>query len=316
MNRAREKFSFVRVIVALGTCFTKTVKSLSLLCEHGVAYSKAFSNFIIALSFRCGYFPKGQRITINTRTGKKLVVCRSADCLVLDQITKRPSSVVISEDHLLIDGVKLRQGTSDTYIYKEIFKDRVYDRCLDLINRDSVIIDAGMHVGIFSILVAPFVKKVIGVEASRDNFLLAIDNLEHNNLCSKVTPLNRALWSKSNVPMILDNEIAGDLTGNFRVKQSNGAAGTVLSLTLRDIIKESGAERLSLMKMDIEGSEYEVLMNDPTTLSCIDNLLIEYHKDITQRYTEDELFALLKAHYKFLTTVQRRKNSGVILAYN
>ena len=77
---------------------------------------------------------------------------------------------------------------------------------------------------------------------------------------------------------------------------SSGAEGaSVTAVTLADFLDENGLDGVDLLKMDIEGSEFEVLLTaEIDTLRRIRRVELEYHerqgpeskKDIESRFEE------------------------------
>ena len=50
-------------------------------------------------------------------------------------------------------------------------------------------------------------------------------------------------------------------------------------MTLDDLVQNAGLERIDLLKMDIEGAEYPVLLSTaPETLARVRCLVLEYHE--------------------------------------
>jgi hypothetical protein len=70
------------------------------------------------------------------------------------------------------------------------------------------IVDAGAHVGLFSLVASNFAKEVISIEPHPVNFKLLQLNLEINNT-RNVIPINKALWSKSGTLTLYEGEHTG-----------------------------------------------------------------------------------------------------------
>ena len=66
--------------------------------------------------------------------------------------------------------------------------------------------------------------------------------------------------------------------------------------TLQDVFDECSIADVDLLKMDIEGSEYNTLLNTPATvLRRIHRLSLEYHPQVLlgEQYGKEQLFRYL-----------------------
>ena len=165
--------------------------------------------------------------------------------------------------------VFLRPGTTDQNVYDEIFIDGEY--ALEL-GDPALIVDAGAHVGLASVYFASRYPRarVIALEPEPGNFAVLQRNARaHPN----ITPLNVGLWSHRAGLRI---EPVDDATWSFRVREDAGGAG-IPALGLHDVMREAGAARIDVLKMDIEGSEVEVLGTQPPWVGQVGTLIVELH---------------------------------------
>jgi FkbM family methyltransferase len=159
---------------------------------------------------------------------------------------------------------------------KDVLLNRVYEYLLDfeLTNfNGEVIIDAGAHVGLFSLIASVFAKKVISIEPHPVNFNLLKINKIINNVENMVL-VGRALWYEK-VPL---NLYEGNHTGSSSITQTkdNVESYLVRAVTLEEIIDRFG--EIGLLKMDIEGGEFEVFNNvRKNVLDGIKCMSIEVH---------------------------------------
>ena len=73
----------------------------------------------------------------------------------------------------------------------------------------------------------------------------------------------------------------------------------VPSCTLESIIKNNNIKKIKLLKIDCEGSEYEILYSLPTeVLNNIDIMRGEFHenKNLSQEYDIDKLLLFCEKH--------------------
>ncbi len=130
----------------------------------------------------------------------------------------------------------------------------------DLSNfREGTIIDAGCHVGLFSIKASTHVKRVICIEAHPINYRLFEINLIKNNI-KNIIPMNAALWYK-NGPVYLHEGKNTDLHSLIDRKEKifSDKKIKVNALTLEDITKDY--KEIDLLKLDIEGAEFDIILN-------------------------------------------------------
>jgi len=164
--------------------------------------------------------------------------------------------------------------------YREFF---VWDRynCFDLSGCNKVI-DAGASIGLFTkYMLNKGSKEVYAVECDDRSIKALVSNFSYYDNV-KIVP--KALHSyEGEFPLYFkeDNPLVNSL--NFYDSEFAGHAVTpdskmVPTITLEKLIEETGWDRIDLLKIDIEGSEWEVLDSTPnSTFECIDKFLLEYH---------------------------------------
>ncbi|MBE2248328.1 MAG: FkbM family methyltransferase [Myxococcus sp.] len=171
-----------------------------------------------------------------------------------------------------------RPGTSDLDVFCQIFRDREYE-CLDGVVNPSLVIDCGANVGYAS---AYFLSRfpsarVISVEPDPDNFAaLKINVRPFGDRCQLV---NTGIWS-STTGLVMDETAWGDGREWARtVRPAKPDEIPVMQATdIGALLTSSGHERISILKIDIEGAEGEVFSaGAPDWLARVDNLVIELH---------------------------------------
>jgi len=161
---------------------------------------------------------------------------------------------------------------------KDILLNREYEYLPDfeLINfRNKIVVDAGAHVGLFSLVASNFAKKVVSIEPHPMNFnLLRINRIL--NKSKNIMLVNKALWSKQAVLNLYE----GAHTGSHSVIQRRVYAKNCLvhSMTLRDVIGEFG--KIDLLKLDVEGGEFEIIgKTAKDVMRSIECICAEIHLD-------------------------------------
>jgi FkbM family methyltransferase len=171
-----------------------------------------------------------------------------------------------------------RAATSDLDVFGQIFVQREY-RCLDDIRSAGLIIDCGANVGYSS---AYFLTRypsssVICIEPDPGNFKALKSNLKPYE--GRVTSLNSAVWS-ARTGLVLSEEPFGDGREWARTVREARAdeQPTLLAVDIGTLIRESGRERVSILKIDVEGAEEVIFSsNYGEWIDKVDNLVIELH---------------------------------------
>jgi FkbM family methyltransferase len=107
------------------------------------------------------------------------------------------------------------------------------------------VVDAGAHVGLFSLVASTFAKEVITIEPHPVNFKLLQLNLEINNVKNIIT-INKALWSKSETLTLNEGRHTGAHTV-LNPQNANNKKFNINSISLGDILDEFG--EIDLLKM-------------------------------------------------------------------
>jgi len=215
-------------------------------------------------------------------------------------------SLVARQRHAFV--LRLRQGvefcvraqTMDTYIVNEIWIDRVYTPSPRFSIRDGwVVVDVGGHKGIFSVFAATSARdvKVYSFEPSPENFACLSRNIRLNDL-SNVKPFIVAVGARDGESTLNLFEENGQ---NTLLQRSNPHLQPVGSIrvetwSLARVLK-TVASQVNLLKVDIEGMEYETLFSCPAEyLQKVERIALEYH-DVLVRvpHTIPDLVEFLNA---------------------
>jgi FkbM family methyltransferase len=102
----------------------------------------------------------------------------------------------------------------------------------------------------------------------------------------RVQLLLMGLWSRS---CLLS--VRGSVTGSFVSEASHRDAGVVEAITVSDLLKAHSIDKVSILKMDIEGAEEQVFTApDLEWLDGVRVLLIEFHS----RHGRQQILSLLR----------------------
>lgn len=114
----------------------------------------------------------------------------------------------------------------------------------------GTVIDAGAHVGVFSLIAAQHADRVIALEPDPINFHLLEINCQLNGI-DNVEPVNAALWIENG---LISFASSWHSTGGGIHRQGDL---NVEALTLDQLVNDHGP--IDLLKLDIEGAERRVI---------------------------------------------------------
>jgi FkbM family methyltransferase len=160
----------------------------------------------------------------------------------------------------------------DCILHQQINTDRIYDFYFKN-KQDLTIVDAGANVGIFSLYAHTKAKRIYSIEPTPDHF----DILKQlTQPFSNIIPINCALWSNDTELRFFVNP--NNTTANTAMN-SNGIPITVKARSLPSLIKEYNIDHIDLIKMDIEGAEFNVVSDEfiEYCYPIIDSWFLEVH---------------------------------------
>jgi len=162
----------------------------------------------------------------------------------------------------------------------------------------SLMVDAGANMGYFSLIFLANSKsgKVISFEPNPSVFKLLETNLDINMLCDRATIYKKALSFESGV---LNFSFGSNNLQSGWGHVSSSSENTITSHNLDDLYLEDSI--IDILKIDVEGFEYEVLMGSEKLLQTkrIKNIFFEIN---------DELLRMKNLSGKFV--IEYLKNFG------
>ena len=170
--------------------------------------------------------------------------------------------------------VYMRIGTSDQCVYQEVVLDKDYE--FDLGFTPKIIVDAGANIGLSSIYYANRYPsaEIIAIEPEVSNFAM----LERNGRpYGQITPIHAALWNREGLIHLSDplgEQGQWNKWGTTTIE--NGTGERVRAVSVRSLIDQFRLSRIDLLKVDIEGSEVEVL-STYDWLPFVNALVVETH---------------------------------------
>jgi len=159
--------------------------------------------------------------------------------------------------------------------------------------RNKIIIDIGAFVGDSAIyFVLKGARRVIAIEPHPGAFAEMLDNIRLNNLESVIIPVNAGLASRPGKVCI---ENIGVEATAVTYHRPGDCPNAVPAVTLGELINKFGIDpNDTVLKMDCEGCEFDVILNDYEHVRLFRELIFEYHSYAVNKSVSDLLSALGK----------------------
>ncbi|MBB5254994.1 FkbM family methyltransferase [Sulfurisphaera ohwakuensis] len=180
----------------------------------------------------------------------------------------------IKEGYFEKNGVKF---TRLPFTVIEIFENKDYE--IEVKGRE--VVDIGANIGDSSIYFAVNgAKKVIAVEPLPSVYSELLKNIELNNLQNIIIPINAAVGSKEGEMEVPCNyEISDSVMYSTLSTQGNkNETCKAPKITLKKILDYVNDPYL--LKMDCEGCEFDLILNEYSDVSVFENIILEYHSNI------------------------------------
>ena len=168
------------------------------------------------------------------------------------------------------DGVRFRRIN---YAVLTTFGEPPEYPSIDISNRD--VVDVGAYVGDTAIYFAlRGARRVIAIEPHPEAFREMIENIKLNNLEGTVIPVNAGLASRYG-EICVENV---DVERTISTYHKPGGCGTLVpAITLADVIEGYAIDHSAVLKMDCEGCEFDIILNDYEHIRTFKDLVFEYH---------------------------------------
>lgn len=189
-------------------------------------------------------------------------------------------------------GLKLRYADTASFLcaYDEIFVNQIYK--LDDQNRSAYVIDAGANIGLASVFWTLKNPSVEGLAFEPDPKIFAIleDNLKRCQ--SRIRPVMSALGADEGKCSF---ESQGGDSGRIRASENVKTIATNPMIEIQKTrLSNYMDQSVDLLKIDIEGSELEVLQEVQSKLSLVKRIFVECHCFRGERDFLPEILGLLR----------------------
>ncbi len=188
--------------------------------------------------------------------------------------------------------------------FKEIFVDEIYK--FNSNNKQPIIFDCGANVGTSCLYFKQLFPnaKIKAFEADPMIGSVLQSNLSKNGI-NDVEIINKAVWIDDNgIDFGSEGADGGSINAsNNKIK--------IESLRLKDFLEKE--EKIDLLKIDIEGAEYEVLIDCKDDLKNVQNIFVEYHSwnSATQKLSEILSIFETNGFRYYIEDISKRKHPFV-----
>ena len=179
------------------------------------------------------------------------------------------------------------------------------------------IVDAGANIGIFAIFAASRCPnaRIFSLEPFPSTFRALSANVDRNNLQLRVRALPVGLGATGGTSAMLDESDSTAIKIVDAALVSHGSIELVSVVTLMDFMAEQKLAEIDFLKVDIEGSEWPVVLLSPPELwQKIRHLQLEYHSvNAAAGYHPQMLLDFLQlAGHSVIEHTEDAFNTGVI----
>ena len=184
------------------------------------------------------------------------------------------------------------------HIAEQVFNEDEYKLNEIDFQSGDVVVDIGANVGSVSILLGKRFPdlKIYSFEPHPLNYQNFVENIRLNNI-TNITPIQKAVDGESNLTK--DLSICYHNTGSTSLYKSNrNSNGTfsVETISFDDIVSQYNINEIKFLKLDCEGSEYDIIQNSKKLKDIkIHNLSVEIHTFMESRGKDtNQLVSLLE----------------------
>ena len=176
-------------------------------------------------------------------------------------------------------------GYSFLFLHDEIIEKQIYKFSTD--HPAPYIIDGGANIGLSVVYFKQLYtnSRILAFEPDPDIFAVLQKNCRTFEF-EKVDLSDRALWTQNGA---LGFRKEGSLGGCLAADQTSVSDVEVPTVRLRDLLTET----VTLLKLDIEGAETEVLEDCADRLINVENLFVEYHSFVDRPQSLHRLLTVI-----------------------
>ena len=202
---------------------------------------------------------------------------------------------------VLRSGLTIRHQPSDPieYVFYEIFGAEVYTRGGFYVpSSQHTVIDCGANIGLFAFYLAnkaPGIRVHCFEPASETRKRLEM-NIISNRLNKSIHVYPFAIFGEGGRKLLRHAQSTGDYSFFDRITIDGEREELVECVTLQQALDLSGSLRIDLLKIDVEGSEIEIVEGaDSKTWERVKRVVVEFHDDFRSS-SRDRLIRAFQSH--------------------
>lgn len=204
-----------------------------------------------------------------TKTNKIGAMKRFLSWQLASRMIPHPIIVPFVGDSKIILKRGLTGATGNYYVGLHEFQDMAF--LLHLLQPEDMFFDIGANVGSYTILASAVKKaRAVAIEPIPETYVHLVNNLKVNHTENLVKPLNIGLGGKEGALFFTCDQ---DTTNHVLKIKKEGA----IEVPIKTLDQIAANQCPHLMKIDVEGFEYEVLRGGKQTLEnpCLKAIIIE-----------------------------------------
>ncbi|SOC78583.1 methyltransferase, FkbM family [Salinimicrobium sediminis] len=170
--------------------------------------------------------------------------------------------------------------------YREIFQKKIYQ--FKPVSKNPTIIDCGANMGLSTLFFSKYYPDAMVIAFEPDSYVFPFlkKNMK-SQILENVHLEEKAVWiSESSLDFYTDKGLGGRLNKEYSGQKST----RVETVRLKEIL----TKKIDMLKLDIEGSEFDVLKDCEEKLYLVDHIFIEYHSTYNEGQHLDDILNLLK----------------------
>lgn len=192
------------------------------------------------------------------------------EIIICELMLKDRYKVEIKDLKFLVRWNRGDEGVLTEIFFREDYKS--YD-----FHKFDTIIDVGAHIGGFSLKFSDSAEQIYSYEPNTQTFNLLEENLEINN-AENVEALNMAVSSEKGDVKLFTN--SNSLRSSLEIREEGHRSEIVKKASLKSIVEKKQLIGKTLLKLDCEGSEFNILMEtNRETLNQFDAIFLEWHRN-------------------------------------
>jgi FkbM family methyltransferase len=219
---------------------------------------------------------------------------------ILGESSLRPADDLMTNKTLCLTplGKEVKVDGKHFNLVREIYCSNCYFPPLPefTLQNNDMVMDLGCNVGIFTVLSAKFAKQVLAVDA-QSRFLTDLKtNLAQNGCLEKVT-----------FQLALVGSGSGVFSDPKKLKTASHYGVPPPMVSMNDLCELQRTDRIDFLKIDIEGSEFDLFSVNTQWLERVGKIAMEVHQDYGEL---DSIIGVMKA-WGFKIWIQDKKGRFV-----